>query len=81
MILTSIVTSVLAIITLTTYIFIVIVLCGRMYQLLWHNGRVEVQNVSHFALSIVRLRKGVHVKFNIYAGVIPGFWCRGVTPI
>ncbi len=64
----------------TTYVFIVIV-CGGTYQLMWRNGRVEVSNVSHFALPIVRSRRGVHVKFNIYAGVIPGFWCSGVTPV
>jgi hypothetical protein len=33
--------------------------------------------VSHIAVSMVRSRIAMHVKFNIYAGVIPGFWCLG----
>jgi hypothetical protein len=46
-----------------------------------HTGRMEVQHVSHIAVSIIRSRIAMHVKFNIYAGVIPGFWCSGVTPV
>jgi hypothetical protein len=33
--------------------------------------------VSHIGVSMVRSRIAMHVKFNIYAGVIPGFWCSG----
>jgi hypothetical protein len=33
--------------------------------------------VSPIGVSMVRSRIAVHVKFNIYAGVIPGFWCSG----
>jgi hypothetical protein len=33
--------------------------------------------VSPIGVSMVRSRIAMHVKFNIYAGVIPGFWCSG----